>query len=125
MGGSGFRSECRSEICCREQFHHQSRHPEVRRITRPLNLEQTMIHAIIKFSVSAAILVGVSEIAKRSSLLGGLLASLPLTSLLALIWLWQDTRDPVKVAALSTSILWLVLPSLVCSSCCPACLSAA
>jgi hypothetical protein len=72
-----------------------------------------MTHAIIKFGLSAAILVAVSEIAKRSSLLGGLLASLPLTSLLAFIWLWQDTRDTAKVAALSTSILWLVLPSLV------------
>jgi len=72
-----------------------------------------MMHAIIKFSLSAAILVAVSEIAKRSSLLGGLLASLPLTSLLAFIWLWQDTRDAARVAALSTSILWLVLPSLV------------
>ena len=72
-----------------------------------------MTHAIIKFGLSAAILVTVSEIAKRSSLLGGLLASLPLTSLLAFIWLWQDTRDAARVAALSTSILWLVLPSLV------------
>ena len=72
-----------------------------------------MTHAIIKFGLSAAILVAVSEIAKRSSLLGGLLASLPLTSLLAFIWLWQDTRDDAKVAALSTNILWLVLPSLV------------
>ena len=72
-----------------------------------------MTQAIIKFGLSAAILVAVSEIAKRSSMLGGLLASLPLMSLLAFIWLWQDTRDAAKVAALSTSILWLVLPSLV------------
>ncbi len=72
-----------------------------------------MTHTIFKFTLSAAVLVAVSEIAKRSSLLGGLLASLPLTSLLAFIWLWQDTRDATKVAALSTSILWLVLPSLV------------
>lgn len=72
-----------------------------------------MTHTIIKFALSAAVLVAVSEIAKRSSLLGGLLASLPLTSLLAFVWLWQDTRDTQKVAALSNSILWLVIPSLV------------
>ena len=72
-----------------------------------------MTYTLIKFGVSAAIIVAVSEIAKRSSFLGGLLASLPLTSLLAFIWLWHDTRDAQKVAALSTSILWLVLPSLV------------
>ena len=72
-----------------------------------------MTYTIIKFALSAAVLVAVSEIAKRSSLLGGLLASLPLTSLLAFVWLWQDTRDVQKVSALSTSIVWLVLPSLV------------
>ena len=72
-----------------------------------------MSYLIIKFAISAALLVGVSEISKRSSFLGGLLASLPLVSVLAMIWLYRDTRDAQKVAALSTSIFWLVLPSLV------------
>jgi F0F1-type ATP synthase assembly protein I len=68
---------------------------------------------MIKVLVSAAVIVAVAEISKRSTFGGGLLASLPLTSLLAFVWLWQDTRDVHKIAALSTSILWLVLPSLV------------
>ncbi len=68
---------------------------------------------LVKVLVSAAVVVAVAEIAKRSSFVGGLLASLPLTSLLAFVWLWHDTRDAQKIAALSTSILWLVLPSLV------------
>ncbi len=72
-----------------------------------------MTYTILKFALSAALLVAVSEIGKRSSFLGGLLASLPLVSLLAMIWLYQDTRDVQIVAALSTSIFWLVLPSLV------------
>lgn len=72
-----------------------------------------MTYTAIKFALSAAVIVAVSEIAKRSTFLGGLLASLPLTSLLAFVWLWQETRDAQKIAALSTSILWLVLPSLV------------
>ena len=46
-----------------------------------------MIYTILKVAISAALIVGISEIAKRSSFLGGLLASLPLTSLLAFIWL--------------------------------------
>ena len=71
-----------------------------------------MTNIIIKFALSAAVIVAVAEISKRSSFVGGLLASLPLTSLLAFVWLWQDTRDAQKVAALSTSIFWLVLPSL-------------
>jgi hypothetical protein len=72
-----------------------------------------MMQYLIKLLVSAAIIVAVSEISKRSTFFGGLLASLPLTSFLAMPWLYHDTRDAVKVAALSTSILWLVLPSLV------------
>ena len=72
-----------------------------------------MIYIILKVSISAALIVGISEISKRSSFLGGLLASLPLTSLLAFVWLYRDTRDTAKIAALSTSIFWLVLPSLI------------
>ena len=72
-----------------------------------------MTYTILKFAISAAILVAVSEIAKRSSFIGGLVASLPLTSLLAMIWLWRDTHDSGKISALSTSVFWLVLPSLV------------
>lgn len=67
----------------------------------------------IKILLSALIIVAVSEIAKRSSFLGALLASLPLTSLLAFVWLYLDTGDAQKVAALSADIVWLVLPSLV------------
>ena len=72
-----------------------------------------MTYTILKFALSAAVLVAVSEISKRSSFMGGLLVSPPLTSLLAMMWLWRDTHDSGKIAALSTSIFWLVLPSLV------------
>ena len=71
-----------------------------------------MFYYATKIFISAFILVAVSEIAKRSSLLGALLASLPLTSLLAFVWLYLDTGDTQKISALSSSILWLVLPSL-------------
>lgn len=71
-----------------------------------------MTYLILKFSISAAIIVAVSEISKRSSLLGGLLASLPMVSVLAMIWLYHDTRDTERVAALSVNIFWLVVPSL-------------
>ena len=71
-----------------------------------------MTYYLIKVVVSAVIIVLVSEVAKRSSLLGGLIASLPLVSILAFIWLYLDTRSLDKVAGLSFSIFWLVLPSL-------------
>jgi len=72
-----------------------------------------MIYPILKVIVSALIISAVSEISKRSSLLGGLLASLPLVSLLAMIWLYRETHDSARVAGLSISIFWLVLPSLI------------
>jgi hypothetical protein len=71
-----------------------------------------MTYYLIKLFLSAAIIVGVSEVSKRSSLAGGLLASLPLVSFLGMIWLYLDTKDVDKVAGLSRSIFWLVLPSL-------------
>jgi hypothetical protein len=72
-----------------------------------------MTQYLIKILVTTALIVAISEVSKRSSFLGGLLASLPLVSFLALIWLYLDTKDIGKVAALSSSIFWLVLPSLV------------
>lgn len=71
-----------------------------------------MTYYLLKLVVSALIIVLVSEIAKRSSLLGGLIASLPLVSILAFVWLYLDTRSLEKVAELSAGIFWLVLPSL-------------
>ena len=72
-----------------------------------------MIQYIIKTLLSLVVIVSVSEIAKRSSLIGGILVSLPLVSLLAIVWLWIDTKSKIKVAELSHSIFWLVIPSLV------------
>jgi hypothetical protein len=67
----------------------------------------------IKIAATAIMVVAISEVAKRSSLFGAVLASIPLTSVLAMIWLYADTGDPEKVAELASGIFWLVLPSLV------------
>ena len=66
-----------------------------------------------KVLITAVLVVAVAELAKRGSLWSAVLASLPLTSLLAFVWLYLDTRDGSRVADLSMSIFWLVLPSLV------------
>ena len=71
-----------------------------------------MIYYLTKIAITTVLIVAISEIAKRSSFAGALLASIPLVSLLALFWLYVDTRDIEKVSALSTSVFWLVLPSL-------------
>jgi hypothetical protein len=56
--------------------------------------------------------MAVSEVARRSPGLGGLIASLPLVSIMAMIWLWQDAADTERVAAQSEATFWFVLPSL-------------
>lgn len=71
-----------------------------------------MTGMIVKTILTALIVAGASELGKRSSAAGAVLASLPLTSTLVLCWLYLDTKDPAKVAAMSTDIFWAVLPSL-------------
>ena len=61
-----------------------------------------MLAIAIKIAVTAILVVAISEVAKRSSLLGAVLASIPLTSVLAMIWLYVDTGDPEKAAELAT-----------------------
>lgn len=72
-----------------------------------------MLYAILKLAVTAILVVAISEIGKRSSIAGAVLASVPLISVLAMIWLYIDTRDTARIAGLSAGIFWLVLPSLV------------
>lgn len=67
---------------------------------------------IVKVLVTVVVVIAVSEIAKRSTFWGAILASLPLTSLLAFVWLYSETGSAHQVATLSQSIFWLVLPSL-------------
>ena len=71
-----------------------------------------MLYLIIKAGISGAIVAAVSEIARRYPGWGGLLASLPLTSLLAMIWLYRDSGDAGRVAELSISTFWFFLPSI-------------
>ena len=72
-----------------------------------------MIYYLIKIAITTVLIVAISEIAKRSSFAGALLASIPLVSVLAMVWLYIDTKDIAKVSDLSTSVFWFVLPSLV------------
>ena len=72
-----------------------------------------MLYTAVKVAITAVLVVAISEIGKRSSALGAILASLPITSLLAFIWIYAETGDTAKIATLSASIFWYVLPSLV------------
>jgi hypothetical protein len=71
-----------------------------------------LLYAVLKALLSGVIVAAVSETAKRSPALGALVASLPIVSVLGMIWLWGETRDPARLAAHAEATFWLVLPSL-------------
>jgi hypothetical protein len=71
-----------------------------------------MLFAAFKAALSGVLVLIVSETAKRNPAVGGLIASLPLVSVLAIIWLWRDTGDYERIAAHAESTFWFVLPSL-------------
>jgi hypothetical protein len=71
-----------------------------------------VLYLLIKAAISGVIVAAVSEIARRYPGWGGLVASLPLTSLLAMVWLYRDTANAGRVADLSTSTFWFFLPSI-------------
>ncbi len=75
---------------------------------------------VLKILISALVIAAASELGKRNSLAGAFLVSLPLTSVLALSWLYRDAAASgdrataaLKAGAMAGDILWLVLPSLV------------
>jgi hypothetical protein len=71
-----------------------------------------MLYFIVKCAVSGIIVAVVSEVAKRSPAFGALIVSLPLVSLLGILWLWRDTGDQERIASHAQSTFWYVLPSL-------------
>ncbi len=71
-----------------------------------------MKYVILKIIISSGIITLVSEVSKKNSFIGGLIASIPLISVLSIIWLYIDTKDIEKIKNLSTSIFWMVIPSL-------------
>lgn len=71
-----------------------------------------MWYLALKAAISGLLVAAVSEVAKRYPGAGGLIASLPLVSVLGMIWLWRDKPDVANMAAHSTATFWFVLPSL-------------
>lgn len=67
---------------------------------------------LIKVILSAFLIASIAEAAKRSAFAAAVIASLPLTSIVAMIWLYADSGDELRIAELSRQIFWLVIPSL-------------
>ena len=71
-----------------------------------------MFYLVVKAALSGIIVAIVSEVARKYPGWGALIASLPLISILGMIWLWRDTGDPLRLAAHAQATFWFVLPSL-------------
>jgi hypothetical protein len=67
---------------------------------------------ITKYLLTAAVVVFVSELAKRSDKLGGFVAALPLITFLALIWLYVEKQPEAKIANHAWYTFWYVVPTL-------------
>ena len=71
-----------------------------------------MLLFLIKAAVSGLLVALISTIARRYPGWGGLIASLPIVSVLAMIWLYGETRDVERVAAQADGTFWFFLPSI-------------
>jgi len=71
------------------------------------------MYLLIKVMITVAVIVAVSEVAKRHLPLAAIVASLPLTSILAMFWLYRDTHSEELIVNLSQQIFWALLPSLL------------
>ena len=71
-----------------------------------------MAWLVTKYLITAAVVVLVSEVAKRSDRLGGLFAALPLVTVLALIWLYVERQPQTKIANHARHTFWYVVPTL-------------
>lgn len=71
-----------------------------------------MGYLILKAAISGMLVAIASEVARRNAGIGALIASLPLISVLGMIWLWRDTHDPARLADHAAATLWYVIPSL-------------
>ena len=71
-----------------------------------------MLLFALKAILSGILVAAISTIAKRYPGWGGLVASLPLVSVLSMIWLYGETRDAESVARLSLGAFWFFLPSI-------------
>lgn len=71
-----------------------------------------MIWLIAKYAITAFMVVLISEVAKRSDRLGGLIAALPLVTLLVLIWMKLEGQSAEKISAHAWYTFWYVVPTL-------------
>jgi F0F1-type ATP synthase assembly protein I len=71
-----------------------------------------MLFSAIKIFLTALIFFAITEVSKRSAILGAILVALPTISLISMIWIFSETKDVQRISTLSISIFWMVIPTL-------------
>ena len=71
-----------------------------------------MVWLIAKYALTAGMVILISEVAKRSDRLGGLIAALPIVTILVLIWMKLENQDPQKISNHAWYTFWYVIPTL-------------
>ena len=66
----------------------------------------------LKALISGVLIAVASTLAKRYPGFGALIASLPLVSVMGMMWLWAEKPDADNMAAHASATFWYVLPSL-------------
>lgn len=81
-------------------------------VVRRRNNGNAMFYLALKAAVSGVLIAVISTLAKRYPGFGALIASLPLVSVLSMVWLWSEKPDVANMAAHANATFWYVLPSL-------------
>lgn len=71
-----------------------------------------MVWLIAKYALTAGMVILISEVAKRSDRLGGLIAALPIVTVLVLIWMKLEHQNPQKISNHAWYTFWYVVPTL-------------
>jgi len=77
------------------------------------NSMSSLIFDTFKILLTALVIFAVAQLSQRDTLLAAVLASIPLVSVLAMMWMNQDGATSEEIIMFSRDIVWLVLPSLL------------
>lgn len=78
-----------------------------------------IMYIALKVLLTVLIVITISEVSRRSTIIAGIIASIPLTSLLAIIWIYLETHDIDNIKNLSGNIFLMIPPSLTFFICLP------
>ena len=66
-----------------------------------------------KIGLTALIIFAVVQVSERSTLLAAVLASIPIVSVLAMMWMNHEGQSTEEISLFAKEIVWLLIPSLL------------